>query len=99
MDAGAWVGERVHAQSSSRHMLTDAAVVRQSPRWHAALPTDTAAAALTTARQVAGRLREREQVEAAVAAAAQQSTQRVRWQAPSVAQGYAGLAILCSYLD
>jgi hypothetical protein len=63
------------------------------------LSADAAAAALRAARQVGNHLRERAQVETAVAAAALQSTSRVRWHAPTVAQGYAGLAILCSYLD
>ncbi len=53
------------------------------------------------ARLVAARLHRPVQVEAAVAVAEQQSTvpQAVYWVPYSVAQGWAGLAVMCGYLD
>lgn len=57
--------------------------------------------ALSIARDVADRLRERNQVEAAVVAAVEQTAfpKSLHWQPHGVAQGYAGLAIMCGYLD
>jgi hypothetical protein len=60
-----------------------------------------AAAAVTVAREVATRLRNRELIEAATTAAAQQTAypQSVYWEPHGVAQGDAGLALMCGYLD
>jgi len=73
----------------------------QNHSWYQLLEPDQALAAIAIARAVAARLRERDRVEAAVSAAAQQTAfpQSVHWQPSDVAQGYAGLAIMCSYLD
>jgi lantibiotic biosynthesis protein len=53
------------------------------------------------ALHVATRLRERERVEDAVVATMQQTAypQSAHWQPSGVAQGYAGLAIMCNYLN
>ena len=69
--------------------------------WQPMLTSEQAAAAVEVARDVAFRLRERDCVEAAIVAAAQQTAfpKSTHWEAPGVAQGYAGLAIMCSYLD
>src|SRR5947209_9373282 len=58
-------------------------------------------AAVSIAKEVATRLRERDKIEAAVVAAAQQTAypKSVHWQPYAVAQGYTGIAIMCGYLD
>jgi lantibiotic biosynthesis protein len=73
----------------------------QSGPWRAALGADQALAAATVAREVAARLRDRAQIEAANVAAAQQTAfpKSVYWEPHGVAQGDAGLALMCSYLD
>jgi len=55
---------------------------------------------MDVALHVADRLRERERIEDAVVATMQQTAfpQSAHWQPSGVAQGYAGLAIMCSYL-
>src|SRR5690242_7178696 len=57
--------------------------------------------AVVVAREVAERLREPARVEAAIAAAAEQTTLpgAVHWQPHALAQGDAGLAIMAGYLD
>ena len=74
--------------------------VQRGP-WGATLGADQAAAAATVAREVAHRLRDREQIEAANAAAARQTAfpKSVYWEPYGIAQGDAGLAVLCAYLD
>ena len=69
--------------------------------WQPILASDQAARAIAIAREVAGRLRDQEQVEAAIVAAARQTAfpKSLHWQSYGVAQGYAGLAILCGYLE
>jgi hypothetical protein len=57
-------------------------------------------AAAAVAREVAARLRHREKIEAATAAARQATfPQTAYWEPHGVAQGDAGLALTCSYLD
>ena len=53
------------------------------------------------AREVAARFRDRERIEAASAAAGQQTAfpNSVRWEPYGIAQGDAGLALMCAYLD
>ncbi len=53
------------------------------------------------ALEVAARLRERDLIEAAIAAAKQQTAfpRSAHWQPYGIARGYAGLAIMCGYLD
>jgi hypothetical protein len=65
------------------------------------LTADRAAAAMAVARDVASRLQESERVEAAVATATEQTAypKSIHWEADGVAQGYAGLAVMYSYLD
>jgi hypothetical protein len=60
-----------------------------------------AARAIRVARSVAERLRDQHRVVLAVAAAPTQTAfpLAVRWLAPSLAQGDAGLALTCAYLD
>jgi hypothetical protein len=74
---------------------------RERPAWQRVLEPEKARAALSMARTVASRLRERSQIEAAVAAAEKQTAYPlgVRWLPHGVAQGYAGLSILWGYLD
>jgi hypothetical protein len=69
--------------------------------WTPALPPALAAQATKVVRDVAERLRDRQRVELAVAAAPTQTAfpLAVRWQAPTLAQGDAGLALTCAYLD
>ena len=65
------------------------------------LGADQASAAVAVAREVATRLREPERVKAATVAAARQTAypQAIYWVPHGVAQGDAGLALMCSYLD
>ena len=65
------------------------------------LGADQASAAVAVAREVATRLRERERVKAATVAAARQTAypQSIYWEPHGIAQGDAGLALMCSYLD
>jgi hypothetical protein len=69
--------------------------------WGPALPPELVARALQVALDIAQRLRDRERVELAVAAAPGQTAfpLAVHWHAPTLAQGDAGLALACSYLD
>src|SRR5688572_15823179 len=73
----------------------------QSGRWSRALGPEQAARAVTVAEEVATRLRDRELIEAANAAAARQTAypQSVYWEPHGIAQGDAGLALMCGYLD
>src|SRR6266581_2230842 len=61
----------------------------------------SSASAVDIARQAAARLREQDRIETAVVAAMQQTAypKSIHWYPSGVAQGYAGLAIMCSYLD
>jgi hypothetical protein len=70
-------------------------------RWSPALDPEQAAAATEVARGVVARLRERAQVELAVAAAEEQSTLPYRplWLPYGLAQGWAGLAVMAGYFD
>jgi hypothetical protein len=65
------------------------------------LEAEQAAAAVTVAREVGARLQNPEQIEAATAVAAGQTAfpESVYWQPQGVAQGDAGLALMCGYLD
>src|SRR5690242_15245615 len=69
--------------------------------WHPVLTSDMAARAVDIALDVSTRMSERERVEAAVVAAKRQTAypKSTHWQPSGVAQGYAGLAIMCGYLD
>jgi lantibiotic biosynthesis protein len=73
----------------------------QISRWRPAVGGDQAAAALAVAREVATRLREPDRIEAATVAAARQTAypKSVYWEPHGVAQGDAGLALMCGYLD
>ena len=68
--------------------------------WRPALTSGKAATAMDVALHVADRLRERERIEDAVVATMQQTAfpKSAHWHPSGVAQGYAGLAIMCSYL-
>ncbi len=76
-------------------------LVSQTRSWQPVLAPDQAARAVEIAREIAARLRNRDQIEAAVLAAAQQTAypKSLHWQPYGVAQGYAGLAIMCGYLN
>jgi hypothetical protein len=69
--------------------------------WVTPLPTELASRAVTVAAEVAQRLRDRRRVDEASAAAATQTAfpQSARRQPASLAQGDAGLALTCAYLD
>jgi hypothetical protein len=73
----------------------------QSGQWRRVLAAEQTARAVTVAREVATRLRDREQIAAANAAAARQTAypQSVYWEPHGIAQGDAGLALMCGYLD
>ena len=73
----------------------------RSGRWRRVLGEEQAAGAVTVAREVAARLRHREQIEAANAAAARQTAypESVNWEPHGIAKGDAGLALMCGYLD
>ena len=70
-------------------------------RWRAQLEPDRQAAALAISRDVAVRVTDRRRVQAAVAAARDQThfPTSVHWEPGGVAQGDAGLALLCAYVD
>jgi hypothetical protein len=72
----------------------------QTSSWRPALKAIDAAPAVAVAHDVAARLRDRERVDAAAAAAAQQTAfpEFAYWQPCGIAQGYAGLAVMCSCL-
>jgi hypothetical protein len=65
------------------------------------LSPESAGAAISVALDVAGRLRDLACVAAALAAAADQTAfpESIHWEPYGVAQGDAGLAVLCGYLD
>jgi len=69
--------------------------------WLTALDSERAATAISMARETASRLSEPKRVQAAAELAKAQTAfpKSVHWQAHSVAQGYAGLALLWGYLD
>jgi hypothetical protein len=69
--------------------------------WEAVLAQDVGAAAIAAASDVAVRVSDRETGQAALRAASTQTSfpQTVRWEPCSVAQGDAGLALTCAYLD
>ena len=73
----------------------------QTCSWQPQLPANQKARAMEIAREVATRLREHDNVVAAIAAAKGQTAfpRAVYWQPYAVAQGDAGLALLCGYLD
>jgi hypothetical protein len=80
------------------------ASTRESSRgnnWKPVLTGELATAALCAARDVSERLRAREQVEAAAAAARDQTAfpRSTHWIPYTISQGYAGLAVLWGYLD
>jgi lantibiotic biosynthesis protein len=70
-------------------------------RWTPTLPPALAARALGVARDVAWRLSDQQRLGLAVSAAPQQTAypRAVRWQSHGLAQGDAGLALSCAYLD
>ena len=72
-----------------------------SSAWSPVLPLGLAARTQQVALDVAGRLRARDRVGLAIAAAPGQTAfpLAVHWQAPTLAQGDAGLAVVCAYLD
>ena len=72
-----------------------------SSAWSPLLPPDLAARTQRVVLDVAGRLRDRDRVGLAIAAAPGQTAfpLAVHWQAPTLAQGDAGLAVVCAYLD
>jgi lantibiotic biosynthesis protein len=76
-------------------------MAEHATEWRPVLDPEQAATAVSMARTVVARLREPEGVEAAVAAAAQQTSfpKSVHWLPYGVAQGDAGLAVMCGYLD
>jgi hypothetical protein len=69
--------------------------------WTPALRPALASPATSVVRDLAGRLRDQQRVGLAIAAAPSQTAfpLAVRWLAPSLAQGDAGIAMTCAYLD
>ena len=69
--------------------------------WTPALPPALASPAKRVVRDLAGRLRDQQRVGLAVAAAPTQTAfpLAVRWLAPTLGQGDAGIAMTCAYLD
>src|ERR1700712_1751047 len=74
---------------------------RPERRWTAVLSTDRSATAVQVAREIAVRVTRPELVRAAVEKATQQTKflPSVHWDPPSLAQGDAGQAVLCAYLQ
>jgi hypothetical protein len=72
-----------------------------SKAWQALLAAEQREVALSVAQDVAARLCWSDKVDAAVAAARQQTTlpNSLHWPPHSVSQGYAGLALMCGHLD
>jgi lantibiotic biosynthesis protein len=70
-------------------------------RWTPTLPPALATRAVGVARDVAQRLADPQRVALAISAAPKQTAypRAVRWQAQGMAQGDAGLALSCAYLD
>src|SRR5215204_4002820 len=68
--------------------------------WSIELAPDRRADALAVAREVAVRVTDRVRIDAAIVAAGErtQFPNSVRWEPSGVAQGDAGLALLCAYL-
>ena len=81
--------------------MSDPETVAALSRWPAQLSSERRAAALAAARDVGGRVTDRRRVEAAVVAARGQThfPTSVHWEPGSVAQGDAGLALMCAYAD
>ncbi len=75
--------------------------LRGTRSWATGLRPDVAATALPAALDAAARLRDPARVQDAVAAAARQTSfpDAVHWEPYGVAQGNAGLALLCAQLD
>jgi len=69
--------------------------------WQAALPQDRREAVVAAAREVADRVADAGRRRAAIAAAARQTNfpRAVHWDPSHVAQGDAGLALVCAHLD
>jgi hypothetical protein len=69
--------------------------------WSAVLDPDRGAAAVAAARAVAARVTNPRRLEAAIEAAREETKfpAAVRWEPGGVAQGDAGLALMCAYLD
>ena len=69
--------------------------------WDPVLSPSMASRAMRIARDVANRLRDQEHVGLAISAAPRQTAfpRAVRWLEPTLAQGDAGLALTCAYLD
>ena len=69
--------------------------------WTPLTESNLAARALSVAREVAERCKDREQLLAANDAALKQTTfpRTIYWEPSGVAQGDAGIALMCSYLD
>ena len=69
--------------------------------WSPLLEGERREAALTAAREVADRVTDRERVAAAIVAAREQTRfpDSVHWNASGIAQGDAGIALLCAQLD
>jgi hypothetical protein len=81
--------------------MIDGTKVTRATGWEAVLPSSMAAAAAAVAREVAGRLGDRERVRACAASAKRQTAfpESMRWVPYALAQGDAGLALLCGHLD
>jgi len=74
--------------------------MHQSP-WTPVLPPELTARAMAVVRSVAERLQDQHRVGLAVAAAPRQTSlpRTIRWLSPTLAQGDAGIALTCAYLD
>lgn len=77
------------------------AALSRGAGWQPVLPRHLASLAVEAARDVAERLRKPEQCEAAAAIACEQTAfpRSTHWIPYTISQGYAGLAVLWSYLD
>jgi lantibiotic biosynthesis protein len=84
-------------------LADDAQLARaqQVGAWCGVLPGLQASDATAVAHEVASRLRQRESVEEAARLAVEQSDipGATRWRAMELAQGWAGVAVACGYLD
>ena len=86
------------AMRDREHQLCDAL---RDNCWRPALGGEQARAAVGIAREVATRLRWRQQVDAAAMRAQRQTAfpESINWRPYSIAQGYAGLALMAEYVD
>ena len=81
--------------------VSSSVVFARDADWRAALPHNRRATALAVAGDVAARVTDRGRLTTAIATARRQTSfpESVHWEPHAIAQGDAGIALLCGYLD